>query len=261
MKLVTWNVNSLNARSGFVEWYLDSAQPDILCIQELKLATDKVPRELFESRGYHLEVFGEPKWNGVAIASRWDIHNAHAGLEGADEGQSRLLAVETNGLKLVNLYCPQGQRVTSPKFPYKLGFYDGLIAWLSERYTPSDPLVVLGDLNIAPAPEDIWNPQALADTPSFHPLEHERWARLVALGLHDAVKPYIEPGQYSFWDYRGGDFHKNKGMRIDHILVTETLKARVTGAWIDREARKQKTNAAGEKMKASDHAPVGIVLE
>ncbi len=262
MKIVTWNVNSLKARREYVELYLDSPDaPDVLGLQELKLTDEAVPRELFESRGYHLETFGQKQWNGVALASRWPLEDVERGLPagaggGGDEGQSRLIAATTHGVRVVNLYCPQGQGVDSPKFPYKLGFYDALIAWLGERIEPGEDWDVMGDLNVAREARDVWSEEALEGKPTYHPEEHRRWDQLLELGLVDAVLPYVEPGTFSFWDYRGAAFRFDHGFRIDHHLVTPAMAERVLHGWVDRPWRKKK----GEH-KASDHAPVGIELD
>ena len=260
MKIVTWNVNSLNAREDFVALYLDADSPDVLCMQELKLEDEAVPREIFESRGYHLETFGQPSWNGVAIASKTPLTEVHRGLPasdagGGDDGQSRLIAATTAGVQIVNLYCPQGQGVDSPKFPYKLGFYRALNDWIRGRYQPDQPLIVTGDLNVARLERDVWDVARIAGKPTFHPDEHAQWDELLAFGLTDVCEPFIEPGKFSFWDYRGGDFHKNKGFRIDHFLVTSPLVPRVKDAWISRDWRKKH-----EGLTPSDHAPVGIEI-
>lgn len=256
LKIVTWNVNSLNARADFVALYLDAEAPDVFCIQELKLPEDRVPVELFEERGYHVEMHAQPRWNGVLIASKRPIEDVWAGLpEAVDEGEARMVSGVTSGIRFVNLYCPQGQSVDSPKFPFKLGFFKGLRAYLAERCDFSQPLIVLGDINIAPNEEDVYSVEAFEDTPSFHPKEHEEWDKLLELGLTDVVRPHIEPGSFSFWDYRGGAFRFNHGMRIDHILVSAPLVDRVASAWIDRDWRKKK-----QGLTASDHAPVGIEL-
>ena len=256
MKIVTWNVNSLNQRAEFVGMYLDSDAPDVLCLQELKLTTEAVPTEVFTDRGYEVAVFGQKAWNGVLIASKYPITDVHRGLEGGDEGQSRLIAVTTGGVRLVNLYCPQGQAEDSPKFQYKLKFYDTLIEWLKTSGALDEPLIVLGDLNIAPEAEDLWDETKFVNVPTFHPLELERWAALTGLGLRDVVKQYLDKVKFSFWDYRGGAFRFNHGMRIDHVLVNEPLASHVTHGWIDRQQRKKKG-----ALKASDHAPVGIELD
>lgn len=255
LSIVTWNVNSLKARQEYVADYLDNAGPDVLCLQELKLTDEAVPRDLFESRGYELAIHGQKQWNGVLIASKRPLTDVRKGLPGGDDGKSRFISAVVDGVRLVNLYCPQGQRVDSPQFPYKLGFYDALLAWLQRHADPSEALIVLGDLNVARDPEDIWDPEAFADVPSFHPEEHRRWDALLEFGLVDAVKPHIEPGAFSFWDYRGAAFRFNHGMRIDHLLVSAPVLARVASAWIDRPFRKKRKG-----LTASDHAPVGIEL-
>lgn len=255
MKIVTWNLFSLNARKELLELYLDEVQPDVIGIQEVKLEADKVPLELFSERGYHVEVCGQKQWNGVLIASKQPLTDVHRGLPDGDEGQARLIAATTFGVRFINLYCPQGSRADSPKFAYKLRFFDALCDWVAAEYDPSMALCLMGDINIAPHPEDVYDVDAMQGVPTFHPSEHERWQRLVDWGLCDAVKPHIEPGKFSFWEYMGGAFYKNKGFRIDHVLVTEPLFEAVQGAFIHRDWRKKRGD-----LKPSDHAPVGIEL-
>ena len=255
MQLLTWNVNSLKSRAEYVADYIDETQPDIICLQELKLEDDMVPTELFTERGYELAIHGQRQWNGVLIASKQPISNVLKGLPDADEGQSRLIACEIGDLKLVNLYAPQGQAEDSPKFQYKLRFYQALREWISEHYSPKDNLLIVGDLNIAPLKTDVWDVAAFNNVPSFHPLEHEEWKKLLSFGLEDVVHPHIEPGQFTFWDYRGARFRENQGMRIDHMLATKTVSAWVEDASIDREARKKRKG-----MAASDHAPVRLTV-
>ena len=180
MQLLTWNVNSLKARADFVSDYFDERQPDIICLQELKLADDKVPNELFEERGYELAIHGQRQWNGVLIASKKPISNVHKGLPDGDEGQSRLIACQIGDLKLVNLYCPQGQAEDSPKFQYKLRFYRAVRKWIGEHYSPEDNLLIVGDLNIAPLKTDVWDIGAFKNVPTFHPLEHKEWKELIS---------------------------------------------------------------------------------
>jgi exodeoxyribonuclease III len=256
MKICTWNVNSLKARAEYVTRFLDAEAPDVLCLQELKLTTEAVPRELFEERGYQLAVHGQRQWNGVLIAAKGRaITDVHCGLPLGDDGQARLVAGTVDGIRLVNLYCPQGQSEDSPKFTYKLRFFDVLCEWLAEHHDPADPLLVLGDINIAPSADDLWDPERFRNVPSFHPLEHERWAKLLDLGLTDVVRPHIEPGTYTFWDYRAGSFRYGKGMRIDHLLATPPVAERVQGAWVGRDWRKKV-----DGLTPSDHAPVFIEL-
>ncbi len=255
VKLVTWNVNSIKARADYVSLFLDAEAPDVLAVQELKVDGPNIPLALFEARGYHVAFHAQPRWNGVLIASRLGpIEAVHRGLEGADEGEARLVSGVTGGLRIVNLYCPQGQRVDSPKFPFKLRFFDGLRTWL-EQTLDGSPTVVIGDLNIAPGPDDIWAPERFADVPSYHPEEHARWDRLLALGLSDVVRPHVPPKTYSFWDYRGGAFHREHGMRIDHVLANAAAADRVEGAWVARDWRKKK-----DGLTPSDHAPVVVQL-
>ncbi len=255
MKIVSWNVNSLKVREEFVGLYLDEEAPDVLCLQELKLPTENVPTALFTDRGYEVAVHGQKQWNGVLIASRVGLDDVVLGHPPAEDGQSRFMAATVGGVRLINTYCPQGQKVDSPKFPYKLRFFDALIAYIADHAVPSDDLILTGDINIAPAARDIFDPVAYAGVPSFHPEEHARLQQLLDWGLVDELEGHLPPNTYTFWDYRGGNFRFNKGMRIDHFLVTESVHARVTRGWMDRPWRKKR----GE-LKASDHAPVGIEL-
>lgn len=254
MKVVTWNVNSLNARADFVQRYLDAERPDVLAMQELKLPDERVPREIFESRGYHLVIHGQKQYNGVAIASLAPITASGQGLPDGDENQSRLCWADIDGVRFINLYCPQGASADSDKFAYKLRFYDALLAWIGRNSTPAT--VVLGDLNIAPEPRDIWDPVLMDGVPSFHPEEHVRWRALVGLGFEDVVRDRVPPRTFSFWDYRGVAFRNNDGMRIDHVLMTPTVAARVRGAGIARAWRKKVDGLA-----ASDHAPVWVEFD
>lgn len=255
MKIVTWNVFSLRARIDFVGEYLDVEQPDVLAIQEVKLEEDAVPTEVFTDRGYHLAICGQKQWNGVLLASKTPLTDVHKGLPDGDEGQARLVAATTAGIRFVNLYCPQGSKADSPKFAYKLQFFDALSAFIDANHTPADALCVLGDINIAPNPEDVYSVEAMTGVPTYHPAEHERFAKLLQWGLVDTVVPHVAPGSFSFWEYMRGAFHKNKGFRIDHLLATPSVAERVQTAFIQRDWRKKRGD-----LKPSDHCPVGIVL-
>ena len=182
MLVVSWNVNSLKVRAEYVSMFLDAVQPDVLGLQELKLDAPAVPIEIFESRGYHVAMCAQKQWNGVLLASKTPLEDIVTGLSPADQDQARLVAATTRGVRFVNLYCPQGQSVESEKFPYKLGFYDALIEWLPTDADLTSPVVVMGDLNIAPEDRDIYDTSKFEGIPSFHPEEHARWARLVELG-------------------------------------------------------------------------------
>lgn len=260
MTIVTWNVNSLKARHDYVAQYLDEESPDVLCIQELKLDADNIPMDLFISRGYHVAFHAQKAWNGVLIASKTPLSDIHHGLPpgGSGEGekeQARLIAATTEGIRLVNVYCPQGSAADSPKFPYKLSFFDALIPFMAAEIAKGGPVCLLGDINIAPRPEDLWDVSAFEGVPTYHPEEHARFQALLDLGLEDAVWPHIKPGTFTFWDYRGMAFRFNKGMRIDHLLITPDLNERVETAWVERPWRKKKGD-----LKASDHAPVALRL-
>lgn len=257
MRIVTWNVNSIKAREEFVGLFLDDVTPDVLCVQELKLEADKVPVELFESRGYEVALHAQKRWNGVLIASKTPLENVTTGLPGdAENGQARAIAATADGIRLLNLYCPQGQSVSSEQFPYKLAFYDAMERWLHDETKPDEPVVVLGDLNVAPRPEDVYSEEALEGIPSYHPEEHIRWSKLIDFGLEDVVAPRVPAGTFSYWDYRGGAFHRNLGMRIDHVLATAPVASRVTSASVARDWRKKK-----QGLTASDHAPVVVDLD
>ena len=262
MLVVSWNVNSLKVRAEYVSMFLDAVQPDVLGLQELKLDAPAVPIEIFESRGYHVAMCAQKQWNGVLLASKTPLEDIVTGLSPADQDQARLVAATTRGVRFVNLYCPQGQSVESEKFPYKLGFYDALIEWLPTDADLTSPVVVMGDLNIAPEDRDIYDTSKFEGIPSFHPEEHARWARLVELGFEDTMVAHLDPGTYSFWDYRGGAFRFNKGMRIDHVLATKPMAELTQDAWVERDWRKVKPvkrdDGTVEKLKPSDHAPVAV---
>lgn len=254
MRIVTWNVNSLKARAEYVERFLDAEQPDVVALQELKLTDDAVPTALFTDRGYAIATHGQKQYNGVAIASKVGLDDVVRGLPDGDEGQSRLIAATVGGMRLVNLYCPQGGDADSEKFAYKLGFYDALLQWVGSLGS-LEQVLITGDLNIAPEERDIWDPAAMAGVPSFHPEEHRRWAALCALGLVDVVAPRTKPRTFSFWDYRGMAFRFDQGMRIDHHLAGSAIAARVEAAGVMRAWRKKVDGLA-----ASDHAPVYVDL-
>jgi exodeoxyribonuclease III len=274
MRIATWNVNSLKARLEKVEWWLERAAPDVLLLQETKLADGDVPELAFRMAGYELLHHGEGRWNGVAIASRVGITdpvtNFGAGpVRDSGAGNDVLLAEEDfdpfdearmvsavcGGLRVVSLYAPNGRVVGSPFYLGKLAWFDRLAAWLAETQDPAAPLILGGDFNIAPADIDVWQPAAVHGGTHVSAAERAAFATLIAWGLIDAYRlHHPERDRYTWWDYRAGNFHKNLGMRIDHLLVTPPVAERVTFAEIDREARKG-------KPVPSDHAPVLVDLD
>jgi exodeoxyribonuclease-3 len=267
MRIATWNVNSLKARLEKVQWWLGRARPDVLLMQETKLSDDDAPGAVFEQAGYKLAHHGEGRWNGVAIASRIDVHavirnfgeplSSKTPDVGDDEplAEARMISAECGGVRIVSVYAPNGRVVGSPFYAAKLEWFDRLSRWLNDALRDNVPLVVGGDLNVAPQDADVWDPRACYGGTHVSGPEREAFARLCRAGLVDAYRLlHPESGRYTWWDYRAGNFYKNVGMRIDHLLVTDSLKPRVVWAEIDREARK------GKPMP-SDHAPLVIDID
>ena len=268
MRIATWNVNSLKARLEKVVWWLERAKPDVLLMQETKLADDDVPLLAFRTAGYELAHHGEGRWNGVAVASRCGISDVVMnfgeplrGAQTADEGddeplaEARMIAAVCGGVRVACVYAPNGRVVGSTFYQAKLAWFDRLTSWLEKAAKPSEPLALGGDLNVAPADIDVWDPRAAHGGTHVSPPEREAFARLCRFGLVDVYRDrHPEPGRYTWWDYRAGMFHKNFGMRIDHLLVTVPLAQRVVAAEIDREARKG-------KPIPSDHAPLVIDVD
>ncbi|HYR42375.1 MAG TPA: exodeoxyribonuclease III [Terriglobia bacterium] len=268
MRIATWNVNSLKARLEKVVWWLDRAKPDVLLIQETKLADADAPTSVFDQAGYALVHHGEGRWNGVAIASRCGIERVVTNFgeplrpvatpDIADDeplAEARMISAECCGVRVICVYAPNGRIVGSPFYEAKLVWFDRLARWLSEAIGGNAPIVLGGDLNVAPEDADVWDPRACHGATHVSRPEREAFARLCSLGLVDAYRlRHSEPGRYTWWDYRAGNFHKNFGMRIDHLLVSASLKPRVVWAEIDREARKG-------KPIPSDHAPLVIDID
>jgi exodeoxyribonuclease-3 len=268
MRIATWNVNSLKARLEKVSWWLERARPDVLLMQETKLTDADAPVEAFHSAGYELAHHGEGRWNGVAIASRRGIagvvtnfgrpplpaSNPDAG-DDQPLAEARMIAADCGGVRVVSLYAPNGRTVGSTFYAAKLAWYERLAQWLEDAAHPDSPLVLGGDFNVAPEDVDVWDPRACHGGTHVSPPEREAFARLCRWGLIDVYRLHNpRPGRYTWWDYRAGNFHKNFGMRIDHLLVSAPLEARTVWAEIDREARKG-------KPVPSDHAPLLVDLD
>jgi len=252
VRIATWNVNSLAARLPRVEEWIEYARPDVLCLQETKQAESAFPHGAFAALGYEAAHHGDGRWNGVAIISRLGLSGVTRGLGSDDDGQGpRAIAADCGGVRVVSVYVPNGRSLDSEHYPAKLAWLARLRAVLDETTTPDRPVAVCGDFNVAPEDRDVWDPAQFAGMTHVSPPERAALADLQSWGLVDAFRRiYDEDRLFSWWDYRGGSFHRHHGMRIDLILVTEMLAAGTTWALIDRNARK------GEKP--SDHAPVLI---
>ena len=268
MRIATWNVNSLKARLDKVLWWLERAGPDVLLLQETKLADADAPHGALGAAVYELAHHGEGRWNGVAIAAKGRLADVVANFGeplrpaatpevGDDEplAEARMLAATVEGVRVVSLYAPNGRSVGSPFYQAKLAWYDRLARWVEHACDPGEPLVLGGDFNLAPTDLDVWDPLACHGGTHVSPPEREAFFRLCRWGLTDAYRlHHEEPDRYSWWDYRAGAFHRNLGMRIDHLLVTRPVAERTVWAEIDREARKG-------KPVPSDHTPVVIDLD
>lgn len=250
MQIATWNVNSIRARKERVLAWLTAQRPDVLCLQETKVADEAFPYADFAALGYQVAVAGQRTYNGVAILSRTPPQDIVRRFDdGEDEPDARFLAATIGRVRVVCVYVPNGQVVGSEKFAYKLAWLRRLRRYLDRHYAPQDLLVLCGDFNVAPKPKDVHDPDTWRETVLFHPDARAAFNELRAWGLLDAFRLHRqESGLYSWWDYRQLAFPRNHGLRIDHILVTAPLAARCTGARIDRDARKG--------QGASDHAPV-----
>jgi exodeoxyribonuclease-3 len=248
-RIATWNVNSLRVRLPQLAGWLQDAGPDVVALQETKLTDPDFPAAELAALGYHAAWSGQRTYNGVAVLSREPLTVIETGIPGFEDEQRRVLAVDTGGLRVIDLYVPNGQAVGSEKYAYKLRWLDALHAWLATEARAHPNLVVLGDFNIAPEDRDVHDPVAWAG--SVHVSEPERAAlrRLLDAGLVDVFRSFEQPeSSYSWWDYRQGAFRRNHGLRIDLVLAATPLAARCSACRIDREPRRAD--------RPSDHAPV-----
>lgn len=256
MIIATWNVNSLNARMPRVTEWLEMVRPDVLCMQETKMSDTQFPALDFAALGYESVHFGQGRWNGVAILSKVGLEDVVFGFDDGEEPdpEARMLWATCAGVRIGTVYVPNGRELTNDHYKYKLAWLARLRNHLDRHHDPAEDLVLLGDWNVIPADIDLWDPRAFEGMTHVSPPERDAIQRLVDWGLVDTLRRrYPEPGIYSFWDYRNGDFYKRRGMRIDYLLATESLAASSVGDLIDRNARKG--------TKPSDHAPVLGVFE
>jgi exodeoxyribonuclease-3 len=252
VRIATWNVNSLTARLPRVEEWIRYARPDVLCLQETKQADASFPSDAFSALGYETAHHGDGRWNGVAIVSRVGLSGVSVGMgSGDDEQGTRLVAADCGGVRVLSVYVPNGRSLDNEQYPAKLAWLGRLRSYLDDTTSPDRPVAVCGDFNVAPDDRDVWDPAEFEGMTHVSQPERDALAHLEAWGLVDVFRRlYSDGGLFTWWDYRGGSFHKHRGMRIDLILVTEVLAEHARYGLIDRNARK------GEKP--SDHTPVLI---
>lgn len=250
MKIATWNVNSIAVRVTHALNWLEANRPDVLCLQEIKCVDEKFPATLFRDLGYHVETFGQPTYNGVATLSLAPAEDVQRGLpDDAPDAQRRLLAATINGVRVVNVYVPNGASVGSDKYVFKLDWLSRLRGFFDERCDPQKPLVICGDFNIAPDDRDVHDPALWAGRVLCSEPERAALRRISDWGLIDTFRLHHEEGgHFSWWDYRARGFARNQGLRIDHIWATAPLAQTCTEAWIDKIPRALE--------KPSDHTPV-----
>lgn len=253
MKLAAWNVNSLKVRlPQLLEW-LAEQQPDAVCLQETKLEDHNFPLGEIEAAGYHAVFSGQKTYNGVALLTRQSPADVVCGNPLFADAQKRLLAATVGGMRIVCAYMPNGQSVGSDKYAYKLAWLEALRDWLGEQLGAYPRLALAGDFNIAPEDRDVYDPAAWRGQILCSDAERAAFQRLLALGLKDSFRLFDQPAMsFSWWDYRMLGFQKNRGLRIDHILLSAPLAERCTAAGIDREMRKH--------PRPSDHAPVTAAI-
>jgi exodeoxyribonuclease-3 len=250
VKLATWNINSIRARTDRLVTWLSSERPDVLCLQETKVEDSGFPMAALTSLGYEVAIYGQRSYNGVAIASKTPLSDVSRGFgDGEADDEARLIAATVDGLRVICVYVPNGQDLASEKFGYKLAWYKRLRRYLDTHAKATDRLVVCGDTNVTFDDLDVSQPEKWAGQIHCSPREREAFGEIIGFGLVDLFRAHHPAGRvYSWWDYRGVSFFKDQGLRIDYILATPSVAEQCTACTIDRNARKG--------QDASDHAPV-----
>ncbi len=257
MRLATWNVNGLRARLDYLRDWLRERRPDVVALQELKATESQFPHAPLLEEGYHAAVHGQKAWNGVALLGREPPRVLETGLPGHEELGARLLAAEVGGIRLVSVYAPNGRHLDHDEFRRKLAFFDTLAEYLEPAISAGEPLVLAGDLNVAPGALDTWDEEGHRGRIFHTEGERRRFRRLLELGLVDLYRARHPEGRdFSWWDYRGGAFHRGLGLRIDFLLATPAVADRVREVTIDRDFRKKRHG-----LSPSDHAPVVADLD
>jgi exodeoxyribonuclease-3 len=253
MRLATWNVNSLAVRLPQLLDWLREHPVDAIVLQETKLADERFPAAEIEGAGWRAVWHGQKTYNGVALLARAEPQQVQKNIPGFDDDQARVIAATVAGLRVVGAYFPNGQAPGSDKFAYKLRWMEALRDWLKAELAANPRLVLMGDFNVAPEDRDVYDPVAWAGQIHCTPEEREHFRQLIAIGLADAFRLFDQPPKsWTWWDYRNLAFRKNQGLRIDHVLVGEALKAAVESCTIDKQPRRNE--------RPSDHAPVIVTL-
>jgi len=249
MKVASFNVNGLRARLPIVIKWLRENKPDVLCVQETKVQDHEFPFEEFDRMKYQYVFRGQKSYNGVAVFSKSKISNVSFGFGDEPKDEPRLVKAQIRGLDIVNTYIPQGFSVESERFTYKINWFKRLRHYFEKHFKPSDPILWVGDFNIAPDAIDVYDPEGLLGHVCYHPDVHKVLANVISWGFVDTFRMHSDrPGQYSFWDYRMNAFRRNLGWRLDFIMATKTLADKCTMCYIDKEVRKA--------QRPSDHTPV-----
>ena len=258
MRIATWNVNSIKQRLDNITAWLAETSPDVACLQETKCPDDAFPREAFETAGYNVAVHGQKAFNGVAILSKRPFDEVTPRLPGdPDDDHARFLeaviSTASGVIRVASIYLPNGNPPRTEKYGYKLKWMERLINYAPARLALEEPFVLAGDYNVIPAPGDVYDPQAWSGDALFLPQTREKFRELTNLGLTDAIRATSDaPGLYTFWDYQAGAWQRNKGLRIDHLLLSPQAADRMRGAGIDKHVR--------GREKPSDHVPVWVDL-
>ena len=258
MKIATWNINGIRARIDTATKWLADARPDIVCMQEIKSEEGKFSELDFAGLGYNIASLGQKGFNGVAIMSKLKFDEVERGLPGQGDDQARFISarfsVPRGSIRVASIYLPNGNPIGTDKYDYKLAWLERLEEWIVAALPNEEPLILAGDYNIIPEPEDAKNPNDWVGDALFQPATRGAWRRLVNLGLTDAVRACHEgPGYYTFWDYQAGAWQKNNGIRIDHALLSPQAADRLQSASIDKRPRGWE--------KPSDHVPVILEMD
>ena len=253
LKLASWNVNSLKVRLEQVLMWLDSSNADILALQETKVVDAQFPAERFKEHGFHVVFSGQKTYNGVALISRYPIDEMQVDIPDLNDPQRRILAATIAGTRVINLYVPNGSELGSDKYEYKLMWLATVKTWIKDQLKAYPQLAVVGDFNIAPADLDVHSPAEWVGQVHVSPKEREAFQALIALGLIDSFRDhYPDQPSYSWWDYRAAAFRRNRGLRIDHILLSKILMEQCIECGIDVTPR--------QAERPSDHTPVWVSL-